>query len=97
VVATTVAGRLVENPTVDRAIRVASADDSRVKLIVKGDGARERYDLAADPAEMANLAPDAMSDALYARLQSGATDTFVAPSTDPDTRDALEALGYVER
>jgi hypothetical protein len=82
---------------VDRAIRVASADDSRVKLIVKGDGARERYDLAADPAEMANLAPDAMSDALYTRLQSGATDTFVAPSTDPDTRDALEALGYVER
>ena len=72
------------------------------KWIVGSDGGIERYDLAADPDERTDTAPNhpaleearARGEAMIARVKAadGQADT------DPDkgTIEALEALGYVE-
>ena len=94
VVATTVGRRLVEDPPVDRALRARDSGGTS-KLIARGDGRLERYDLGADPLERVNHAPDTLSGTMHARLRTlGARAR--SPETDADTREALEALGYVD-
>lgn len=93
VVASTTAGRFVADPPVDHALRRGGT-----KVIAKESGAVEYYELATDPGELRNLAPSEASkvreDLLRLLLRDqGAT---VGPEMDDATRQALEALGYVE-
>lgn len=76
--------------------------DGSEKLVEAEDGLREIYDLSVDPGEVTNLAPKRPEGALDARLD----ETFEAlgrkvtegetTQVDPETRKALEALGYLE-
>ncbi|MBM4368688.1 MAG: sulfatase, partial [Deltaproteobacteria bacterium] len=93
VVASTTAGRFVANPPVDHALRGAGT-----KLIAKESGAVEYYELATDPGELRNLAPGEASKAREELLRLLLRDraTTVGPEMDDATRQALEALGYVE-
>jgi len=93
VVASTTAGRFVANPPVDHALRGAGT-----KLIAKESGAVEYYELATDPGEMRNLAPGEASKAREELLRLLLRDkaATVGPEMDDATRQALEALGYVE-
>jgi arylsulfatase A-like enzyme len=93
VVASTTAGRFVEKPPVDHALR-----GQGFKLIDHEAGVDEAFDLTADPGELAPLAPSAELDeqrAAFARvLQTGASPA--SPDLDAETRRALEQLGYVD-
>ncbi len=93
VVASTTAGRFVADPPVDHALRGGDT-----KLIAKESGAVEYSELTTDAGESRNLAPSEASkereDLLRLLLRDqGAT---VGPEMDDATRQALEALGYVE-
>ena len=94
VFATTVAGRLMENPPLDHAVRGRG-----LKLIGHGDGRAELYDLAADPGETedATTARPTDANALRTILDAHVAGRAIqAPSLDPATQDALRALGYIE-
>ena len=92
VISSTIAGRFVASPPVDHALRSPTE-----KLIRKGLGGAELYDLVADPGERRNLAPSPRSEAsmsAFSRaLEHGRT--AVSPEMDAETRAALEALGYL--
>jgi arylsulfatase A-like enzyme len=77
------------------------------KLIWYDDGQTEVYDLRSDPEELENIAdrePE-LRDQLVARLEAWA-ESLGAPAppatptraemTDPQTREQLRALGYIE-
>lgn len=92
VVASTVAGRFVESPPVDHAQR-----SSTHKVVKKGVGGIEFYDLISDPGETRNLAPSPWSEAempLLEQILAGGT-AAVTPDLDAETKAALEALGYL--
>jgi len=92
VFASTVAGRMMDKPPTDHAVRGQGR-----KLIRHEDGSEELYDLLADPGEAANLAPAGVSELerrlLHDRV-SGAVST--SPEVDPETTAVLEALGYID-
>jgi arylsulfatase A-like enzyme len=92
VVATTVAGRYVETPPIDHALRTDG-----YKRIRHEEGEPECYDLDADPGELSDLGtacPEALETQLEAVLEFGADPQ--AASQDSESRQALEALGYIE-
>jgi len=92
---TTVAGRMVEVPPVDHALRGHGR-----KLIQHEQGGVELFDLRADPGETRELSASepqqarALGLVLEARLEGQAE--IQAPSQDEGTQDALRALGYIE-
>ena len=70
------------------------------KLIEAEDGLREVYELPSDPSERANVSPahpelDAVLKARFAEI-ARATATGETPAVDPETQEALQALGYLE-
>jgi arylsulfatase A-like enzyme len=79
---------------------------SRWKYLVRSsDGAEELYDRRADPAEAHNLAerePEILAElrSVFAAALRGAREAAappaVAPPDDPEVRERLRALGYVE-
>lgn len=93
VVATTPAGRFVENPPVDHALR-----GDGLKHIRHGAGGAVTFDLVADPGE---LHPLAVTDELTRRAEAferllGTGGPTASPDLDAETRRALELLGYIE-
>ena len=69
------------------------------KLVVAED-LREVYDLAADPGEATNLSParadlDALLGTRFSEVERVPT-TGETSAVDPETKSALEALGYLE-
>jgi len=95
VLASTVAGRFMENPPVDHALRARGR-----KLIRRTEGGNQLFDLTTDPGELINLyesTPDeaaALNVVLDAKLE-GRGDVL-GPQTDAQTTEALRALGYVD-
>jgi choline-sulfatase len=93
--ATTVAGRMMDAPPLDHALRARSR-----KLILHEDREAELYDLEVDPGETRDLAAaraperQALEAVLQAQLEGGAE--VRSASTDQATQDALRALGYLE-
>jgi len=91
--ATTIAGRFVEAPPIDHALRSPTW-----KHIAHGAADRPPtcFDLAADPDEQAPLAacPAAPAEALAGML--GSAGPIAAPALDPTTEAALRALGYLK-
>ncbi len=93
VVASTTAGRFVAEPPVDHAVR-----GDGLKLIHHQAGNREAYDLGHDPGETTPLEQtEALRhrSAAFELLLKGAGQV-ASPDQDPETRRALELLGYVE-
>jgi arylsulfatase A-like enzyme len=77
--------------------------DGSLKYLRSGDGTEELYDLAADPRELHNLASErpAKREQLSGRLDElrGVLSAGPPPAEqriDAETREALEALGYVQ-
>jgi arylsulfatase A-like enzyme len=70
------------------------ARDWPEKWIGPGDGAGVRYRLDEDPRELAGRPSSEPPDALREALAVGEVST--SPVQDPEVREALEALGYVE-
>jgi arylsulfatase A-like enzyme len=92
VVSSTVAGRLVADPPTDHALRGQGR-----KFILHEGGAVELYDLATDPGEQVNLAPNEVSEPIKRLLEVRiAGGREVAPELDSTTRDMLEQLGYID-
>ena len=95
VLASTVAGRFMENPPVDHALRARGR-----KLIRRTEGGNQLFDLTTDPGELINLyesTPDeaaALNIVLDAKLEGRGE--VVGPQTDAQTTEALRALGYVD-
>ena len=91
VVSTTVGGRFMETPPIDNAIRAAAH-----KFIQKGAGEELCFDLAADPGEEQSLG-DCPAD-VRALLETALElrGDVASPTMDPDTLDALRALGYID-
>lgn len=92
VVSTTVGGRFVESPPIDNAVRV---DDH--KFIHKGAGEQQCFDLVADPGETADIGgqcPASVQQTLATALELRGDVT--GPEMDPETQEALRALGYIE-
>jgi choline-sulfatase len=93
--ATTVAGKLMEDPPLDHALRARDR-----KLIAHEGGTVELYDLLLDPGETRDLALErtdeaaALQQVLGAHLEGGAE--LKAASSDQGTQEALRALGYIE-
>ena len=93
--ASTVAGRLMENPPIDHALRGRDR-----KLIAHEDGSSELYDLELDPGETRDLAAEradeagALRSVLAGHLEGRAE--IKAASQDAGTQDALRALGYID-
>jgi arylsulfatase A-like enzyme len=91
-------GELAPNQTLH-----ALRGDARFKFVQHGDGAAELYDISADPHEDVNLFDDQPADA--SRLE-GKLDELLEERTsgraptkqtiDDETREALEALGYIQ-
>lgn len=93
VVSSTTAGRFVEAPPVDHALRGGGH-----KVLVKQSGPVELYDLRADPGELQNLAPSADATARAAvlsrlLLQGG---PIAGAEMDAATQAALRELGYLD-
>lgn len=91
-VATTVAGRFVENPPIDHAWR---ADGH--KLIRHEEGEPECFNLNDDPDELVNLGaacPTTLSTELELVIEFGADPQ--AAADDAESKQALEALGYID-
>lgn len=93
VVSSTTAGRFVERPPVDHALRNEGS-----KLILKEAGDVLEYDLVADPGELHNLAPITEPTNVVAafRLLLGRGTAGLSPTLDAETRKALELLGYID-
>jgi len=104
VVSATVAGRYMENPPVDRSLRNPDS-----KLIVHEEGRDSEtlafFDLAADPAELEDIAGSgdeavdgkvAASRMLLDSLLEGNSVDVASPESDADTMQMLEQLGYIE-
>ena len=92
VIATTIAGRWETEPPIDHALR-----SEGYKWILHEEETPECYGLESDPDEVLPLGedcPEWLSTQLEAALEFGADPQSV--SQDADTRQALEALGYVE-
>lgn len=77
--------------------------DSRFKYLRSGDGEEELFDLHADPRETTNLATEQPAELLRMRERFEALRQERAGgeaprerAIDPGTREALEALGYVQ-
>jgi arylsulfatase A-like enzyme len=77
--------------------------DSALKYLRSGDGVEELYDLEADPWERHNLAAERPEDAARLRAamegllaRSSSTEEITEPELDPETEEALRALGYVQ-
>jgi arylsulfatase A-like enzyme len=93
--ATTVAGKLMEDPPLDHALRARDR-----KLIAHEAGGSELYDLLVDPGETRDLAAErsdeaaALGQVLGAHLAGGAE--IKSASSDQGTQEALRALGYIE-
>ena len=99
VFSTTVAGRFVEVPPVDHAVRL----DGYKLIRLDPDGERTNamagdvcFDLAADPGELRplDICPPRFEEILGIALSEG--DGPLSPAMDAQTRAALEALGYLE-
>jgi arylsulfatase A-like enzyme len=85
---------------------LAAGVDARFKLIRGSDGSFERYDLRADPNEAAAVAPADLETPEWQRLAAfvGAPGGGPAPPggepdaalRDPELREALRSLGYVQ-
>jgi arylsulfatase A-like enzyme len=93
VMATTVAGRFMEDPPLDHALRGAGH-----KLIEKGeDGATSCFDLGADPGELQDLGAACPPELvpLMSLERRGAVKS-AATAEDVGSMEALRALGYVE-
>lgn len=92
---TTVAGRLMEDPPLDHALRGRGR-----KLIAHEAGGAELYDLELDPGETRDLAAERAAEAsalhtvLADHLEGRAE--IKAASQDQGTQDALRALGYID-
>lgn len=90
--ASTVAGRLVADPPVDHALRGQGH-----KLILPEGRPPELYDLSADPRELQNLAPNALSGTMGAIVAGRARSASVSdPEQDATTQELLELLGYTD-
>ena len=93
--ATTVAGKLMDDPPLDHALRARDR-----KLIAHEAGGAELYDLVLDPGETSDLAAEradeaaALGQVLSAHLAGGAE--IKSASSDQGTQEALRALGYIE-
>jgi arylsulfatase A-like enzyme len=93
--ASTVAGRHMDDPPIDHALRARGR-----KLIAHEDGGAELYDLNEDPGETRDIAgsrPDeanALRSVLAEHLEGRAE--IKAASQDQATQDALRALGYID-
>jgi arylsulfatase A-like enzyme len=83
--------------------RLKSIQVGSIKLVTSDRGETELFDLDADPGEARNLA--ALQPELVERLRTrlvawseagGPVRTGEAPELDPETREALRALGYAE-
>lgn len=88
--------------------RLRSVTENGLKFIWGSDGKHELYALESDPNELTNLIADPAHGPLresllrrvlelydYYALDPGNRDA-IAPELDADTREALEALGYVK-
>lgn len=93
VVSSTTAGRFVELPPVDHALRNEGS-----KLILKEAGPVESYDLLSDPGELHNLAPILEPTEVIAAFRTllGTGTAGLSPTLDAETRKALELLGYID-
>ena len=93
--ATTVAGKLMEDPPLDHALRARD-----LKLIAHEDGGAELYDLTLDPGETRDVAAErageaqALHSVLADHLEGRAE--IKQASSDQATMDALRELGYIE-
>ena len=98
-----------DDPVIDPTLRVRTYRAGSLKLVETSDGSALLFDLATDPGEMTDLADTRRGD--LARLQ-GELDTWSAalalppldatlepgaePDLDPEARERLRALGYVD-
>ena len=93
VVSSTVSGRATDPPPVDHALR-----DKGWKYIQRAVGAPLVFDLRNDPGELHPVADNPvgalLGPALAEWIQTGAPAKL--PEVDAETRQALEALGYIE-
>ena len=95
VLASTVAGRFMENPPVDHALRGHGR-----KLIRRTEGGNQLFDLTTDPGELYNQYETAPAEAAALNLvldgKLAGRGTVLGPQTDAQTTEALRALGYVD-
>jgi arylsulfatase A-like enzyme len=77
--------------------------DSALKYLRDGDGVEELYDLGSDAFERVNLAAERPDDVARCRLElerllsARTVDAeIIEPTLDQETREKLEALGYVQ-
>ncbi len=92
VISTTIGGRFMENPPVDRSLRARGH-----KLIEKGQGGTECYNILSDPGEETELGEGClpgMSESLHSALDAGGP--VASPEMSNDSLEALRALGYIE-
>lgn len=98
-----------DDPVLDPTLRARTYRAGSLKLVETSDGSALLFDLATDPREMTDLADTRRGD--LARLQ-GELDTWSAalalpaldatleagaePDLDPEARERLRALGYVD-
>jgi hypothetical protein len=82
----------MENPPVDNALRARGH-----KLIEKGQGGSECYNILSDPTEAQELGSQClsgMSQSLHSALDAGGP--VASPEMSNDSLEALRALGYIE-
>ncbi|MDG1481066.1 MAG: sulfatase [Myxococcota bacterium] len=92
VISTTIGGRFMENPPVDNSLRARGH-----KLIEKGQGGTECYNILSDPNEAAELGGaciSGLSESLSTALQEGGP--AASPEMNQETQNMLESLGYIE-
>ncbi len=93
IIASTVAGRMVDPPPIAHALRNPGS-----KLILQADGSSSFFDLVADPGELNILQnhEDAQPSLLLLKTLLSTGSSGVLPEQDAQTTDMLRLLGYVD-